>query len=380
MNANPLYNLFESLLANSKTFQGRFIVLEGYGNDLNADNNNENHIEDAINSRKWSRKYPCVAMMPPRVIGANSKKKTHRVQVQVYFITTTYHTGSGSIKNVNIQTNTSKVSIKEDWEQMSSACSDFISVLKNKFYSDLSVLQTVRPVRNANQTIQRFSLKNNDRLSGVLLTTEFDLVDDCIISDYVNNNVTISDYATFNSDSFLTDLCNLGGAYGYKCINAAYNGNDITVDPAIALFTTVDVDRIPFQTGDRITIPNHNEDFLSYDKNWISFLNSLSISSFLTFRTSPFNHINALITDDGYPKDIIEHSLSDITESPYYGEGFQIEWETGSTFRFTIEYYYQLGHGPLTKQHTIIFTESGYNIDGADVHNSNMRDINEYVI
>lgn len=184
MNESNLYDLLKSIFSYSTTFQGRFTVLEGYGNDLNADNNADAMILNTIGQTNWSKKYPCVVLMPIKEIGSNPKKNTTRVQLQMYFLTTTYTTGNGAIKNPNIQTNTSKTSIKQDWEQMRNAAGDFRSELTQLFYTNLSLLEWVRPVKASTDIYDRVSLKGNDRLSGVMTMFELDLVNNCTTTDY----------------------------------------------------------------------------------------------------------------------------------------------------------------------------------------------------
>lgn len=210
-----LYSFIESIVDVTPPVQGRFAVLEGYGNDLNADNSDDVLVGNVINQATWKKKYPCAVLMPPQEIGRNESKKTVRYLLKMYFLTTTYYNGSGSIKGVNRQTNTSKVSIKEDWSEMRTAAETFRNTMLNTFYSDITVLQYIRPVKSSEDKYERVSLKNNDNLSGVYVTFELDVVMGCEAT---------GDPSTWTPEQ--SSCCvKPGGTVGqvYKKLSSAYN-------------------------------------------------------------------------------------------------------------------------------------------------------------
>lgn len=379
-----LYNFLQTVLNDSVTFAGRFVIAEGYGNDLNADNNDDVLVGNAVNAQPWSKKYPCVVAMPMVEVGENVRNNTTRGRIALYFLTKSFSSGNGVVKNKNPQTNTSRTPIKADWEQMRDAAKDFYQVCLDKMYGDIAVRQTVRPVKAAPPTWSRVSMRNNDGLSGVVGTFEFDLVKGCEVNDYINNQVTIADYVTFNSDTFLLDLIDDGKAYRYTCDNSfMFNGQNITTSETVKTYTQTDIRFVPVQEGERITIPKHIELGLHYDHNWIDFLQSLPIAQYITFRPSPFcdYDFGSGKLDPGYPVEVINSAVTSVhNETVYiYGEGFQIEWPRGATFSFTVRYYYRTPSNQWRLDHTIIFTEAGMTIDGAAVAYANKKDIDEYV-
>lgn len=174
-----LYTFLGSIANVIPTVQNRFLVVEGGTGDLNADNSDDAIIGNSVNQTTWQKKYPCAVLMPPLEVGRNRQKNTTRYQLTMYFLTTTYADGMNATKSINVQTNTSKVSIKEDWSQMKSAAEDFMATMRNTFYTDLTVLDYIRPVKSNEELYQRVSLANNDRLSGIRLIFELDVVIGC---------------------------------------------------------------------------------------------------------------------------------------------------------------------------------------------------------
>lgn len=373
-----LYNFFKDTLKDSTTFQGRFAVLEGYGNDLNADNLDDNVIGSTISSNKWARKYPCVLMMPPKEVSNNLRLNTTRYFIELYFCTTSFNDANGFTKKPNKQVNFSSVPILEDQAEMASKAREFHSVILDRIYDSLSVRQSIRSARNEGFEITRFSLKNNDKVSGARLVFQLDIVNGCSIDDYVNNQTTLADYACFNSDLFLESFINQGGRYGYQVKNININGQIIDESPLV-MFDSIDRRIVPVQEGERITIPAYDVEPLSYDHNWIQFLRDNI--PLLVFRTSPFTNFGGGVHDDAFPVEQINGDLIDPSvDGGVYGEGFQIEWPLDWVFNFTIVFWYHIPGQPAPKKsHTIIYDQNSMTIDGAEVSNSNKKDINEYV-
>lgn len=181
MNEDYIYQFFGTIFTSIPLIGKRFVVAVGYGNDLNADNNNDVIIGNAINQTAWKKKYPCSVLMPLVEVGGNEAKGTTRYRIELYFLTTSFSSGNGIIKNANIQTNTSKVSVKEDWNEMRLVAETFKNTMNQVMYSDLRILQNIRPVKSTEYRYSRVSLVGNDRVSGVKLTFEIDLVIGCEI-------------------------------------------------------------------------------------------------------------------------------------------------------------------------------------------------------
>lgn len=372
-----LYNFFKDTIKESTTFQGRFAVLEGYGNDLNSDNLDDNVIGSTIASNKWTKKYPCVLMMPPREVSNNLRLNTTRYFIEMYFCTTSFIDALGFTKAPNKQVNYSSTPILQDQAEMAERAREFYEVMLDRIYDSLSVRQSIRSARNEGFEISRFSLKNNDKVSGAKLTFQISVVNGCSIDDYINNQTTLADYACFNSDLFLESLINQGGRYGYQAMSINVNGT-ITPNSPLVMFNAIDRRVVPVQEGDRITIPAYDVEPLSYDYNWIQFLQD-SVPG-LIFRTSPFTNLGTF-HDEGYPVEQINGDLIDPSvEGGVYGEGFQIEWSRGWTFSFAVDFWYHIPGQPSPKKsHRIVYTETEMIIDGANVPNANQKDVDEYV-
>lgn len=203
----------------------------------------------------------------------------------------------------------------------------------------------------------------------------------CEPSTDVSQTRILADYATLNSDTFLSNYTVQNKKYGYRCIAAKFNGVSLATGEAMTFENSqLDIAKVPVQVAPRDTIPEHDTDNsnlnLQYDRNWITFLNSLPIADYLTFRVSPFSgssQINPLGKDRDFPDAIMGAQQAPGNDLNLYGEGFQIERNYPSTFSFTIQYLYFDDFVTEQIGHTIVFTESGYWIDGAKVFPANMR-------
>lgn len=203
----------------------------------------------------------------------------------------------------------------------------------------------------------------------------------------IATNYYVADFATFNSDLFLSHLCSeLGGSYGYEVISCSFNGETVANgDPVV--YTSPDTQIVPVQVAPYVTIPAHTstsiDSCLNYDANWIAFLNSLPIASMIGFRVSPFKG-NTTIPDMDWPLSLTSSTLGgsmtpvviDGDSSQQYGEGFQIIWPKGASFRIEIKYnYFNSSSASVTDGHTLIFTHEGYSVDGASETYANLTEI-----
>lgn len=203
----------------------------------------------------------------------------------------------------------------------------------------------------------------------------------CEPSTDVSQTRILADYATLNSDTFLTNYTALDKKYGYRCTAAMYNGVSLGTGDSVRYGSSdLAIAKVPVQVSPRDTIPEHDTNnvnlHIQYDSNWITFLQSLPIADYLTFSTSPFSgssQINPLGKDRDFPDAIMGALKAPLYDPSIYGEGFQIERNYPSTFSFTIQYLYYDDLVTETIGHTIRFTESGYWIDGAKVYPANMR-------
>lgn len=189
-----LYALFKNILTKSTVIEGRFMVAEGYGNDLNA-NNLDDVIKDALGGITTVKKYPIAVMMPPVDIVDDYDKGWIDFKCRIFFLTPSYNNGDSSIKSIDKSTNTSKHSIQYDWKDMRECSGDFRKVF-NKLIKKRNLSTVVREKQTPDITT-RFSLMNNDRLSGVEVAFEVSLFGGCDIADYSDtaiDDIVIPDF------------------------------------------------------------------------------------------------------------------------------------------------------------------------------------------
>lgn len=180
MNEIILYNLFKEIIKNSYTLQGRFLMAEGYGNDLN-NGNFDDVIKDALGGLQPQQiKYPLAVLMPPFEQIRNFHYKFSSFRIDIFFLEE-HQQLNNQFKDWNIKTNAGERQIMEDWVEMRKVATQFKAtldkiikeqVLSNKFHSIEST-----------ESIRRLSKMNNDRLNGVLLSFEMQIFLDCDTSD-----------------------------------------------------------------------------------------------------------------------------------------------------------------------------------------------------
>jgi hypothetical protein len=218
--------------------------------------------------------------------------------------------------------------------------------------------------------------------------------------DEIEGVKTISDYACFNSDAWLTEFVAEGYEYGYKCIAAKYNGDNVGTgetlgNEGLVWYSSPNILKVPVQESPRDTIAAHTDagvTGLSYDKNFIDFLNSLPIADFLTFRTSPFTNdvrvdqvfggptYENQYRDVNYPLTEISQpiNIAVVQDGATYGEGFQIEFKKCATWSFIIECWYRDSadqDNTAEIGHTVVYRDNNYVIDGATIYPANTRTI-----
>jgi hypothetical protein len=177
MNEIYLYELFRSILSASKVIAGRFVVAEGYGNDLNT-NSFDNHIIDALGGISSPQKYPAAVLMPPVELVDDRDSNWSRFELKMFFLTTTYNSGLASIKGIAGDTNTSKHQILDDWKDMRECAGSFRRIF-NELVREHNLSGVVRESQKATDVYERYSMMNNDRLSGVCLSFEVALFTGC---------------------------------------------------------------------------------------------------------------------------------------------------------------------------------------------------------
>lgn len=374
MNDLTLSDVFKQVVNASSVFEGRFITCEGYGNDLNTDNNNETLIGNSINQTVWKKKYPCVVLMPTREVGRNERNGTVRYAVSLYFLTGQYHDGTGGVKSANLQTNTSTASISTEWDAMEACAQQFYAYLVNLIRTTPSVVKgRVRTVKESNFLTDRFSMKQKDKVSGVVAMFEIDVVQTCSPTEYLPTWI-VAEFVTLNSDVFLVDFLTADtNLIGYRATNQVYNGVDYGGGP----LTTWDSPQtlpVPIQSPPWDTIPEHNDlsTGINYDNRFITYWKSLIIhtSNFVRCNPSPF-HDNAAVLgypDVEFPLSVLK-PLEGISTPKFpltYGGGLQLYFKKSATFYIRIEFYYKSvwQSDQLLCEHVLEWTELGTFIDG----------------
>lgn len=185
MNELDLYQLIQHILEYSTTIEGRCIVAEGYGNDLNT-NNLAEIIADSLGSITTVEKYPLAVILPPTEIVKSHDEGWSVFKLNLYFLTTTFYDNNSALGSSHINTlnNSSNYPICNNWRDMRLAAGDFRRMF-NSYIRKYNLLDKVREVQHSTDVYNRVSLKNNDRLSGVSLQFDAEIFMPCSVQDYL---------------------------------------------------------------------------------------------------------------------------------------------------------------------------------------------------
>jgi hypothetical protein len=184
-----IYRLYQNILNQSHTMQGRFVALRQYGNDLNASNFAQLLTDELGRLLPNSQKYPCVAMLPPMDVMPHpvAQGGWATYKMQLFFLTQEGQKGEGGFKNPNPVLNASGYTTLNDWADMRQCAGDFMTILKNlNIHHATNGLQLqYRYKQDTPEVYQRYCLQSNDRVNGIKLTFEAQLyTNPCTIIDY----------------------------------------------------------------------------------------------------------------------------------------------------------------------------------------------------
>lgn len=184
MNELELYQLIQHILQYSSTIEGRCIVAEGYGNDLNTNNLTE-IIQDSLGSITTAEKYPLAVILPPIETIRTYEEGWSVFKLNLYFLTTTFYDNNSALDSSRINTanNNSNYPICNYWKDMRAVAGDFRRMF-NKYNIKNNLLDKIREVQHSTDVYSRVSLKNNDRLSGVSLQFDVEIFMPCTVNDY----------------------------------------------------------------------------------------------------------------------------------------------------------------------------------------------------
>jgi len=185
-----IQELFTNVLSKSKAIGGRFFVSAKQGREINNDD-----LEQAITDEfagKTGAKYPLAFMMPPRSFGSftDPAGEWERFQLILFFLKTTYVSGSGQTQSPNPATRTSTHTVVQDWHDMKRCAVNFVGVLNQLQRSRGTINTTFRLNQEYERTIQPVSFIGVDRLSGVRLDLVVNLFNGCVLEDYTPQDIT----------------------------------------------------------------------------------------------------------------------------------------------------------------------------------------------
>ncbi len=189
MNELDLYQLIQHILKYSTTIEGRCIVAEGYGNDLNT-NNLAEIIADSLGSITTLQKYPLTVILPPtEMVSSYENPDTSgwsTFKLNLYFLTTTFYDNNSALDSsrINALNNNSSYPICNNWKDMRSVAGDFRRMFNN-YIRKYNLLDKVREVQHSTDIYNRVSLKNNDRLTGISLQFDAEIFMPCSVQDYL---------------------------------------------------------------------------------------------------------------------------------------------------------------------------------------------------
>lgn len=174
--------LFKQILKTSSVMQGRYHVSPNAGKDLDT-NNLETYMKDAGVGLTDTQKFPlCVCMTPTSRYIVVNNQRFEQFTFTLFFVCTSYYTGTNQIKTPDVDTNLSMHPVWYDWQDMKNSAQQFLDLLKKiittKNVTIDSVITPLKTIINfGNDAIyRRLSKFNNNRLSGIQATFTITMV------------------------------------------------------------------------------------------------------------------------------------------------------------------------------------------------------------
>jgi len=188
MNSFPLLiDLFQAVLDQSKTIEGRFCPVYRSGAELNSDEMGQ-VITDVIQDGKF-QKYPVAILFPPRGLGEIKGKDGSWMDwsVTMFFLQTSYSDAHNYTRDRNPSTGTSMHPVYMDWQEMATAAVSFHRIL-SKFGVYMGLInESFRMKQGEKVGIEPVSLAGKDRVSGVRLDFRCSTFFDCLTEDYADD-------------------------------------------------------------------------------------------------------------------------------------------------------------------------------------------------
>lgn len=177
--------LFTNVLLKSKAIEGRFYMCPKWGSEINSDELGQ-VIKDLVIPPGTVKRYPLALMMPPasnaKYVDKNGEWESYRAKM--FFLTTTYYTGTNQPKSPNPNTKTSTHTIIQDWHDMKRPAQNFIRVLDMVQRSNSLIRDKFRLDQHRDRMISPVTMVGDDRASGVMLDFLFSVFIGCEIEDY----------------------------------------------------------------------------------------------------------------------------------------------------------------------------------------------------
>lgn len=185
-----IQDLFTNILMKSRGIKGRFFLCPKMGTEINSDELMQ-VIHDLVIPARLEKKYPLALMMPPQSFGkyTDTKGEWETYRIVMFFLTTTYYSGSNQTMNPNPSTKTSTHTIPQDWHDMKRCAVNFVNVLNRVIRSEGLFNTTIRLNQERDKMITPVSMVGVDRVSGVQLEFMASLFIGCELEDYAEEDI-----------------------------------------------------------------------------------------------------------------------------------------------------------------------------------------------
>lgn len=182
--------LFKNVLSKSRGIDGRFFVCPSMGTEINSDELGQ-VIEDSFKGSKLERKYPLSLMMPPVSYGFYTHKngEWEKYRAILFFLNSTYNSGTNQVANINPSTKTSMHSIPQDWHDMKRCAVNFVTVIDKVSRTKGLIKTHFRLDQEKERVITPVSMIGADKASGVRLDMWFSGLIGCNLEDYDEDEI-----------------------------------------------------------------------------------------------------------------------------------------------------------------------------------------------
>lgn len=183
MNELNIYQIFKDILEKSKVIGGRFHVSSADGFEINTNTVDEQQVVDILGSiTPAGKKFPLSLLLPPVEVITPNSRGWSRFNMKMYFLTK-QHSVDGSMKSLNIQTNTSGHPTHYDWKDMRECALDFLAAFEFVIAVN-GANSKIRACDSESIYVERITRMGNDKANGVRVSFYVDLYLPCQEADY----------------------------------------------------------------------------------------------------------------------------------------------------------------------------------------------------